>query len=222
MSEDQLTFCLVTEPDTDAVVALMTQSRFPVGGTSSHAIYSALCGDALSDNRVYLAVARSSDAGIVAFLLAIVDWRAYWASFLLRHPVLGVRIVGGRIMRRFRRRSTEGLETMTEEQRRRIDAILSPDISGISWRDSGPDIAKAVFLHVDPGFRRRGTAVELYEYLFRVMAGNGVRRCDATVDMTNARAHPLHVRMGYHLEKLGNSLFATQDLERWKNHADPS
>jgi len=187
----------------------MQQSAFPISGLSSRRLYRAMCMDALRDNRILIGVAEL-DHRVAGFLVVIVDWRAYWRAFMRRHPLVGITILWRRYMRR---RGRESLwQKMTDEQRRRVEEIVSPEPSGRSWSDSSPKIAKGVFLHIDSAYRRRGLAVELYRYLFDLLASRGVIRCDAKVDVVNARAFPLHLRMGYRLERAGDSLFATIDL----------
>lgn len=204
---------LLQKRDLTDVLKLMRQSAFPISGLSSRPLYRAICMDALRDNRMLIGVAEL-DRRVVGFLVVIVDWRAYWRAFLFRHLLVGSAILWRRLMRQ---RSRESLwQKMSAEQRRQVVEVISTEASGRSWSDSGPVIAKGVFLHIDPACRRRGLAVDLYRYLFDLLASRGISRCDAKVDIVNTRAFPLHQRMGYRLERVGDSLFATTDLPRGK------
>ena len=187
----------------------MEQAAFPISGLSSCSLYAALCQDALFDDRIVIGVAED-EKRIVAFLLIIVDWRAYWRTFLHRHPLLGVRIVGRRLSRR--QSAPDAWNKLTRKQQEQITQAVAETPSGRSWEDSSPSIAKGVFLQVEPAFRRRGISVRLYHHMFTLLAERGVRRIDAKVDLANTGALPLHLRVGYHLERSGNTLFATRDL----------
>lgn len=69
-------------------------------------------------------------------------------------------------------------------------------------------------MQVDPKFRGRRISVGLYQFVLRLLVESGIARIDAKIDLTNRRAMPLHVSVGYRLERDGNSLFATKDLSQ--------
>ena len=69
-------------------------------------------------------------------------------------------------------------------------------------------------MQVDPKFRGRRISVGLYQFVMRLLAESGITRIDAKVDLTNRHAMPLHVSVGYRLERDGNSLLATMDLSK--------
>lgn len=210
-SPDAIVYRLMQAEDVPDVLTLMTQSRFPVSSLVSKSIYSALCLDALSDERVVIAVA-TEEKQVAGFLLVIIDWTSYWKSFAMHHPILGLQIGWKRMNRK--RESADMWNRLPQADKNNIMRIASARPSGKSWYDSSPAIAKVAFIYVDPLFRGRKLAEELYLYLMKILAKSGVSRIDAKVDLTNRRAMPLHISVGYRLERDGNSLFATKDLSK--------
>jgi GNAT superfamily N-acetyltransferase len=201
----------MTSEDESEVLSLMLQSGFPISGLVTRSIYSSLCKDALTCSDTQVAVAAIENR-IVAFLLTITDWTRYWRRFMLRHPVPGLRIVKNRA-RRYGKH-VDVWPQLLQSDREYVRSIISDSPSGRSWSDSSPSIAKVVFVQVDPQFRGRRLGVGLYYFLMDYLASRGVTRIDAKVDLTNRRAMPLHVSVGYRLERTGNSLFATKDLSK--------
>lgn len=210
-SADAIVYRLMQAEDMSDVLTLMTQSQFPVCGLVSKSIYSTLCLDALSDERVVIAVA-AEEKQVAAFLLVIVNWSSFWRSFALRHPLSGARITWRRLNRK--RKSEDTWSRLSQEDKNYISSIVSPQPSGKSWSDSSATIAKGVFMQVDPKFRGRRISVGLYQFVLRLLVESGIARIDAKIDLTNRRAMPLHVSVGYRLERDGNSLFATKDLSQ--------
>ena len=202
-------FRLMTPGDESEVLALMLQSGFPISGLVTRSMYLSLCRDALANPNVQIAVATVENQ-IAAFLLTITDWTCYWRQFILRHPVLGLRIIRKRLKKHGK--SEDVWPKLSNDDRQYVTSIISDSPSGRNWSDSSPSIAKGVFLQVDPRFRGRHLSVDLYLYLMDHLANLGVTRIDAKVDLTNRRAMPLHVSVGYRLERSGNSLFATKNL----------
>jgi len=208
---EAIVYRLMQAKDVPDVLTLMTQSQFPVSGLVSRSIYSSLCLDALSDERVIIGVA-TEEKQVAAFLLVIVNWSTYWRSFALRHPLSGARITWRRLYRK--RKSEDTWPRLSQEDKKYISSIVSPEPSGKSWSDSSATIAKGVFMQVDPKFRGRRISVGLYQFVMRLLADSGINRIDAKVDLTNRRAMPLHLSVGYRLERDGNSLFATMELNK--------
>lgn len=208
-SPDAIVYRLMQAEDMPDVLTLMLQSRFPVSGLVSKSIYSALCLDALSDEQVVIGVA-TEEKQVAAFLLVIVNWSSYWRSFALRHPLSGARITWRRLNRK--RKSVDTWSRLSQEDKKYISSIVSSQPSGKSWSDSSATIAKGVFMQVDPKFRGRRISVGLYQHVMRLLAESGITRIDAKVDLTNRRAMPLHLSVGYRLERDNNALFATKDL----------
>ena len=61
------------------------------------------------------------------------------------------------------------------------------------WKDSSPQIAKAVFLAIDPKYRRCGIGYELNRYRDKVLVERGVNRYDGFVEMHRIpQIHLLH------------------------------
>jgi GNAT superfamily N-acetyltransferase len=187
----------------------MEQAAFPISGLSSRSLYRALCRDALTDDRIMIGVALCGS--IAGFLIIIVDWWQYWAAFSRRHPLLAVMMLKRRLFKA--RRSHFSGKSLACEQQVPICQGARGASSGRRWSDSSACIAKGVFIHIDPTYRRRGISVQLYKYLFNLLASRGVKRIDARVEPENSSALLMHVRLGFHLEKAGNSMFATLDLE---------
>ena len=200
---------LMEPRDVASVMQLMVDSRFPLSGLASQSLYRAICQDGLKADRVLIGIAEI-DRTVAGFLLVIVDYAAYWKSFLMRHPLVGVRMLWRRARRR--KRFVNVWITLTLETRQAVSNIIEIEPCGRTWADSNPSIAKGIFMHIAPRFRRKGLAIVLYEFLFNILRQRGVSRCDAKVDIANTAAHPLHLRVGYRLERQGNTLFATRDL----------
>jgi ribosomal protein S18 acetylase RimI-like enzyme len=199
----------MTSDDKSAILALMLQSGFTISRLANRSIYAALCNDALHGSKVSIAIAVVEGQG-AGFLLTITDWANYWRRFLLRHPVLGFRIVLGRLSRR--RKIGDVWSSLPASEREFIKSCLSAEPSGRDWSESSPAIAKVVFVHVDTRFRRLRLGAGLYGFLADRLAAKGVTRLDAKVDLKNRQAIPFHALAGFRLERVGNSLFGTKDL----------
>jgi ribosomal protein S18 acetylase RimI-like enzyme len=204
-------FRLVNNGDIARLQELMEQAASPASGLSSPALYAAMCRDALPARRLLIGVVECDDE-IAGHLVMVINWRAYWGGFLIRHPILGYQMLRNRFRRRGR--GTQAWDALTPNQRRQIEEVVQATPSGRAWSDSAPTIAKGWYLGIEPAFRRRGLAIQLYRFLFSVLVQRGVTRVDACVDFPNANAIPLHQRLGYRLEKQSTNIFATIDLDR--------
>ncbi|MDZ4722837.1 MAG: GNAT family N-acetyltransferase [candidate division Zixibacteria bacterium] len=209
-SDQKIVYRLMESSDLENVLSLMNQSQFTVSGLVSKAIYRGLCHDALSNKRVVIGVA-AEEKTIAAFLIVIVDVYAYWRSFAIRHPFLGFRLLCHRSQRG--RLSVDKWAKLSKEDKDLITGIVAASLSKRSWTDSNSHIAKVSHIYTHNSFRGRGIGSALYDYAKAVLWEKGARRLDAKIDPTNVNSVYLHINAGFRIERDGNSLFATRDLD---------
>ena len=90
---------------------------------------------------------------------------------------------------------------------------LTTSISNRSWwKDSSPQIAKALFLAIDPEYQRSGIGFLLNQFRDEVLVNRGVKRYDGIVEMHRIpQIHLLH-KTGFQIQKRRNKFFVSKDL----------
>ncbi len=209
INPELLSYRLIGPGDFSRVLDMMIQSRFPISGLFSKSLYRALCRDAIKARRIMIGLAEWQHV-IAAIHIFILDWKRYWQGFMLRHPLLAIRMIWLRLGRR--RKYQNIWEKLPAEIQQQVNREIITVSSGRSWHESSPHIAKGVFIYTDPKYRRRGIAGELYRYTYKVLVSRGIKRMDATVDLENIASLRFHREIGYRIEKCGSGLFATVDI----------
>lgn len=200
----------MTRPDQIMAHGLLDVARPSVAGLTSPVLYRALCRESLARGNPVMVVAEV-DGALAGFVMAVTDPKAFWRSFLRRHPLIAVRILArrmpGLIRARIPRRAAPVLVDRGEHR-----PAESRTAEGASWEQSGPEIARIVFIGVDEAHRGRGVARALYRHLFAVLEGRGIRRANARIDVDNAPSIRLHRLTGWQIGGAGPSLLATLEL----------
>jgi ribosomal protein S18 acetylase RimI-like enzyme len=134
---------------------------------------------------------------VFALAIAVVDHVRFWKTFFTRHPLHALHVGW--------KRSGRGVD----------DAAIGGGphpLSSPSWADTGPAIAKVLFIGVAPEDRREGCGQRLYAELFRHLREAGVARIDARIDLDNHASIRLHEATGWSVWRDGPSAFATRRL----------
>lgn len=187
-------------------VELLSQAGVSVAGVQSASLYRALCEDAVSNRGVTVVIA-GSDHDPAGFVVAITHPSAYWRSFVLRHPVLGFKMVWRRLFS-----GAEG-ESFAAEFPDDAARLLEAEAATHSWTQSDSTIARILFIDVQPEFRRRGIGDALYRRLFGVLRTAGVRFVHARVGCDNLPSVRLHHRTGWKLYRDRKCVFALYQLD---------
>ncbi|MFH1017347.1 MAG: GNAT family N-acetyltransferase [Pseudomonadota bacterium] len=197
----------IVRGDMRSVVELLLKLRPSIAGLSSELMYQAILGDALTWKRVICLVAVRQEKPI-GYVLAARDWRRFQRAFVLRHPMLGFRV----LLKRLR----SGLMRGKAEAR---DGPEPPDQSSNAapagtrnWGDSSPDIAKIIHIGTDGAERSKGVGSGLYAALYTHLERIGVTRVDAKIEEGNAASVRLHQRSGWTVAQCPGGFFATIDL----------
>ena len=200
---------LLQAKDFPEIIGLMKKSNIPFGGLYSDAIYKALYRRALVDDKIVFGVAEYENK-LIGMVIALIDWNRFWRSFLLRHPVLAMHIFSNRIMDKLGFK--EGKKDVDPEKLKDIDQYLTTSISDRCWKDSSPQIAKAIFIAVDPDYRGLKVGYQLNRFRDTVFIERGVKRYDGWVEMYRIpQLHLLH-KTGFLIEKRGDKFFVSKDL----------
>jgi len=103
-------------------------------------------------------------------------------------------------------------KTPDPEQLEAISKYFTTFRSGSSWLESSPQIAKAIFISVDPAYRGSGVGLELNQYRDKVFIERGVKRYDGYVEIQRVpQFHLLH-KTGFQIERRGNKFFVSKYL----------
>ena len=135
---EHFAYRLLVEEDLLQVAKLMEKIKPEIAGLSATSLYSALCRDALSNENVVIVIAHDHQR-LVGLNITVIDRKRYWRAFLLRHPVIGFRIVHHRFIRTLRAKIKAG--NPEPEIPEAIHDYISPSSSTWSWQDSAPWIA---------------------------------------------------------------------------------
>ena len=200
---------LLQKKDCPEVIDLMQKSNIPVGGLYCRSIYKALCRQALKDKRIVFGVVEY-EFKLIGMIIAIIDWNRFWTLFLLRHPLLALRIS----FRRLLRKAGMGVAKIDydEEQLKTVEPYLTNTLADRSWKDSSPQIAKAIFLMVDPEYRRLKIGLGLNRLRDQILMERGVKRYDGWVEMHRIpQIHLLH-KTGFLIDRRSDKFFVSKDL----------
>jgi len=202
---------LFHKDDLSEISKLMEVIKPDIAGLHSQKLYDAICADALSDKRIVIVVAEEQSR-LIGFNLTIIDRNRYWRSFIFKHPHLAWKIAAHRFLRLLRvspdREATDAAEPKD------VSKYITSTPSGLSWKDSSPDIAKLVMTALTKKYRGRRISVEFGAYILDVLAHHGVRRVDTKIDPNNTPSIRLTYGLGFRIERRGEHLFATIDLDQ--------
>ncbi len=201
---------LINLEDLSNIYEFLNEIKPSIAGLNSNKIYSAICRDALHNNKMIIVTAKSKER-VVGIVITLIDWKSYWKHFSMHHPVLAGEILIYRLRRILADRKVEVNESY---QNNFIDDLISPSNLSRSWKDSLPCIAKVIFIGVRKDYRGKGIGKQLYNYLFKVLAEKGVIRVDACIDITNISSILFHSRMGWGIIKKTRELFCTIDWSK--------
>ncbi len=205
----QFTCRLLTPPDEDALVQLLLRLQCTIARISRESIYRAMIRESYADRRIHILVC-SSGSELAGYVIAIADWREFWMGFVLRHPLIGARI----LIARLRGQESRGRAQVDLPAAPRDDPTLGgwPVDDGRRWEDSSPQVAKVVHVGVDPRFRGSGIGSSLYYSLMKRLLGSDVNRLDAYIDLPNTASVRLHIATGWQVKRLADGYFASVDL----------
>lgn len=192
----------------------MKEIRPDIGGSRDLGLYHALCCEALADKRVVFIVGEEQSK-IIAFYLSIIDPNRWRISFLIRHPLIGMGRVLNISFDRLRKllNNTNNKQEDSSAFLQNISNYITPMPSNKSWNDSTPEIAKILFDAVAKSHRGRHIAEGMREHMFKVLAGQGVRRVDGTILFRNIPAIRVAYRLNFNIHNMGDQLFITKDIQ---------
>jgi len=183
----------------------MTLVGTSIAGLKKGAVYQRICCDALRGHNVVIILALSQVTP-VGYVIAVIDWRAYWRRFLPRCPLLATVILAARFRKSLFKKAY-GPDSSAEARPRDQSSARR------TWTDSSRTIAKVVHIGVAPDKRGRGIAEQLYLRLFQELKHEGVVRIDATMSADNSDSIRLHKKTGWTLERTKTeSFFGTRDI----------
>jgi GNAT superfamily N-acetyltransferase len=211
-SYEAVEYGLLTRNEGSRLAELLLQERISVAGLRDPAIYRAFIEDALSGRGPHIMVVKACGS-IVGWSIGVIDSRRYWISFLLRHPVAGIRILAGLCLQRYRqhkeiRRDWTSQEGRESELPRWLPA--DPD----SWGKNGRHTARLIDTTVLPSLRGTGLGGKLQYHHLRELRRLGILRAEAYVRVEKSGWLRFNARSGFKVAgKKAHSLLIANDLE---------
>ena len=205
---------MLDQDDLPEIIHLMEEIRPHIAGLCSRSIYTAICRQALVDERLVITVAE--DRGkLIGFTINIIEQNRFWISFLTKRPLLASRIA----FRKFLNLMGLGVSARKLEpaELEIINKYVSPGSSGRSWKDSSPTIAKAIFIGVAEQYRgSKIVGKALLNYRKKVLLERGVKRADGIILMHRIASIKLLHKQGGRIERTGKGdrLFVSVDLDQ--------
>jgi ribosomal protein S18 acetylase RimI-like enzyme len=192
----------------DRGMVLLDEVKVTFGGYSSPRLNQILCQEAARARGLAMLVA---DCGGVpaGFVLVMIDPLVFQRAFLMRHPLVAVRMA----LQRFSLRMAKpiGRATTAAPAAGGGSYDFSPRAAS-SWKESGAEVARIVHIGVARRFRGRKVATSLYYYLFQQMASRRVAKILARVDADNLPSIALHRQTGWELRNFGTFFEAVKYL----------
>ncbi len=209
----------LNDKDLSATVELMLKLGYAVAGLYSPEALKFLCKDAcgLKKKRPVILIAKKSDE-IIGYVIAIINNKPYWYSFLIRHPLIASKIVLKRSIKFCRsaikskrldytsKKTKNDLEKMNQQFSK---YIIKSDSKQITWNDYGPQIAKIQHIAIKNEYRNHGIGANLYRCLFRALIDCGVERVDAIIAFANIPSIKIHAKTGWDIFQMPEHLLAT-------------
>jgi len=208
---ENVAYRFLAEEDLLQLVRLMEKIKPEIAGLFATSLYSALCRDALLNENVVIIIAHDN-RHLVGFNVTVIDRKRYWRSFLLKHPIIGFRIVHHRFIKTLRDKIKAG--NPESEIPEAIREYISPTSSTYSWGDSAPWIASIFITAVDSHYRGEHISEGIGRYLLKVLADRGVRRVVSIIDPGNIPSIRLSHSLGFRIEKSESNLFISLDIDR--------
>ena len=207
------TFRMLKKEDMESVLQLMQELQPNIGGSRDPFMYRALCNEALVDERVVFIVG-DEQSKIISFYLAIIDRNRWRSAFMLRHPLVALKMVARRFFNQLTKVLKKASAEATDTQMNipDISQYVSPSSTNRSWKDSSPRIAKILFDGVAVSHQGRYIAKGMREYMYKVLGAKGVRRMDAIILSHNIRPIRVSHKLGFKIYRQDGSLFVTKDL----------
>ena len=183
-------FCIEVAPllnhQRGAAIACMVECGLSLGGYRGAALARAYCQEALSRPDRLLVLLATSGPQVKGFLVVLRAPWTFWRGFLLRHPLLALRLAAFSMVR----------------------APLSSDVIPPSWHGDTPGPQRIMMIAVSPAYRQQGVGRDLYRGLF---AHSGAEQDSlALVSRDNHASMALHKSTGWALEGEGNPILATR------------
>lgn len=182
--------------DVAGTVALMQRIGVHFGGSRSARVLHAVARDGV-DRPDLVLIALASVGGVPRGLVVAFTRRAtYWRELAWRHPLAALDLARHRIVRRLvRRLRPQARPARVDERIRDARALLDGRITELGrerWDDESSQIAKVMYVAIDPAHGKGGLGAGLYGWFFRWLRDHGYDRCDAHVSSDNVAAVRLH------------------------------
>jgi len=175
----------------------------------SPAVYRAVCRDSIANTNAVVVISLK-DGNLAGCTVALIDRKAYWRLFLLRHPFIAFYVIISTMARKAKATVNSGRQSVSKV--RYQDERISENPSGRAWQESSPFIAKIMHIAVTETSRGMGVGKGLYDHLFSVLSRRGIKRVDANIALDNSSSVKLHLSTGWKVEKAPNNFFATIDI----------
>lgn len=201
----QVTGRLIRAADIESVVTLMRAIGVHFAGSKADVVLHAVASDAVRRPRYVTVFVVEHERRLGGVVIAFSERSAYWRKFSVWHPFAAARMAAHRARRKLERWRKRPVAAPTAAQP--ID-----DVAHNMWLDDSRDIAKVMFVGVDPQIRGAGLGHALYRGFFRDLAARGYRYCDAQVSTGNTAAIALHRKFPFEFFDVPGGYFARLDL----------
>jgi GNAT superfamily N-acetyltransferase len=212
LSHKAIEYGLLTGDEGTRLAKLLLQERISVAGRVDPAIYRAFIEDALEERGPHIMVVKACGR-IVGWSIGVINSRRYWISFLVRHPVAGIRILSGLCLQRYRQHK-ETRRVWTSYEERESELPRWPPADPNSWGKNGRHTARLIDTTVLPSLRGTGLGSKLQYHHLRELRRLGILRAEAYVRVEKSGWLRFNARSGFKVVgKKTHSLLIANDLE---------
>jgi len=214
--------------DFEQVVQLLQRERAHLGGSRRAPVFRALLRDTQGPHPHTAVAIAARDGQPIAVIVAIAgNSPKYWKSLALRHPSAFLALTAHRLKktpaRMLRRKRYQAMETGGEGAHAALDPRLAdeprlqvplpgPDDPGPHWGETGPKIARGLYLVVDRSARGMGVSEPVFRRVLFHLRELGLDRYDCSFDPSSGAAIRMHLSMPFTVYRMSTGYVATIDL----------
>jgi GNAT superfamily N-acetyltransferase len=176
-----------------------------VSGISFPAFVKALCIDSIRE-RGPVIFEYCLNGETVGAIVITHGTPVFWKCFFARHPLVALRFIFSKFYSYFinGKEKTEIKAPLISQDHKREHNLL--------WNSKSIEIARCLLVTVNPSFRGRNIATNLYLATFTQLKSQGVKTLLARISSSNYSSLSLHRSIDFRLNKIGNFWQAVKDI----------
>jgi hypothetical protein len=181
--------------DGEHLAQLLMQERVSVAGRMDPTLYRAFITDAIGGRGPHIMVVKACGR-IVGWSIGVIDSRRYWISFLARHPAIGIKILTGLFLQKYRHLRETRKNSMVGEKSGPEPRDLPPAEHN-HWGKGGRRTARLIDTTVLPAYRGAGMGGRLQYHHLKELRRLGILKTEAYVRAEKTRWLLFNTRSGF-------------------------